>query len=189
MNESAEQRLRRGLHALVVDPVPAPPAAAAVRAGRALRRRRRVTVTLAGVAVLAVAAVPVLNRLASPAGGGGQPAAAGSHTPSTDPSRLPVVHDSGGDGIERGPKQAEIGTPYPFDLFVHCGIQYAEFSGALWQADPVQPNYRPKTIYRGLNYVQGTMTLVAPGEARFDGPAEGLHVTFRPQTGQREGCD
>ncbi|MGI5242021.1 hypothetical protein [Dactylosporangium sp. CA-139066] len=163
-------------------------AAAVVGAGRRRRRRRGVIVLLAGLAVLAVAAIALLNRPASSAGAGGPAAATGSRTPATDPSPLPVVHDSGGDGIERGPKQATIGTPYAFDLFVHCGIRYADFAGSVWQADPVQENYHPKSVYRGLNYVLGTMTLTGPGEARFDAPAEGLQVTFRPLTGERELC-
>ncbi|MEV4508012.1 hypothetical protein AB0K00_03520 [Dactylosporangium sp. NPDC049525] len=188
MDESAEGDLGRGPHALVVDPASAPP-------GRSLRRRW-ITVTLAGVAVLAVASIPLLDRPSPhrpPAAVGEQPSESGSRTPTydpaTDPTRFPVVHESGGDGIQRGPSQAKIGTPYPFDLHVHCGIRYADFTGTWWIADPVQPNYHPTSNYRGLNYVLGTMTLVAPDEARFDGPAEDLHITLRPLTTQLEPCD
>ena len=151
------------------------------------------TVALAGVAVLAVAVIAVLDRQAPRAGAEGPPAAAVSRTPSTDPatdpSRFPAVHDSGGDGVERGPKHAVIGTPYPFDLMIHCGIRYADFSGAWWQADPVQLSYRPKKQdWRSLQYARGIMTLVGPNEARFDVPDEGLHVTFRPLTTELELC-
>lgn len=192
MNESAERQLRRGLRILVADPVPAPPAAAAVRAGRALRRRRRIAVTLAGLAaaaVVAVAVAPLPHRPARPVtvGAPGTPSTAAS---SPAPSRLPLVNEHGGDIVYSGPGHPAIGTPYPFDLHIHCGIRYANFGGAWWQAEHMQPNYRPsKQDSRSMTYLLGTMTLVGPDELRFDAQDEPLHLTFRPLTGKLEGCD
>ena len=31
----------------------------------------------------------------------------------------------------------EIGTGYPYTLYVHCGIRDARFDGQLWMADPM----------------------------------------------------
>jgi hypothetical protein len=183
-----ERKLKRGPDALVSDPAWAPPAALAVQAGRAVRRRR-VGVTLAGVAVLAVVAIPVLHRSGPPAAVGEQPTATGqTYDPATDPARFPVVHESGGDGVQRGPRQATIGTPYPFDLYIHCGLRNADFAGRWWQADPVDLNYQPRMHYRDAAYVPGTMTLVAADEARFDASAEGLRVTYRPLAALGDPC-
>ncbi|MEV4139001.1 hypothetical protein AB0J72_43400 [Dactylosporangium sp. NPDC049742] len=70
-----------------------------------------------------------------------------------------------------------------------CGIRYADFGRSPWQADQVQPNYHPRFVDRGPEYVRGTMTLTTPTEARFDSPTEDLRLTFHPLTGKLEGCD
>ena len=188
MNESAERRLRYGLQLLTADAVPPPTAEAVMRAGRVSRRRRRIAaVVVAGVVVLGGAAIAVVNRADPvPPVVGASPAVSASV--SASPS--PVVHDSGGDGFERRPGEATIGTPYRFDLRVHCGIRYATFAGRQWEADPVQPQYHARHDYRStLDYVPGTMTLVGADELQFDSDIENLHVTFRPQHGKLAICD
>jgi hypothetical protein len=61
--------------------------------------------------------------------------------------------------IETGPASATIGVAYPFDLYVHCGGQYAVFGGEHWQTD-TPPRGDPPTnagssIY--YDYVPGWM--------------------------------
>ena len=70
-----------------------------------------------------------------------------------------------------GPAAAEVGRTYPFDLYTHCGIEYAPFGGKTWKAITPRPEPRPKagengiTVYNG--YTAGTMTLVDTFTARF----------------------
>jgi hypothetical protein len=70
-----------------------------------------------------------------------------------------------------GPAVAEVGRTYPFDLYTHCGIEYAPFGGKTWKAVTPLPEPRAKagedgiTVYSG--YTAGTMTLVDASTARF----------------------
>jgi hypothetical protein len=70
-----------------------------------------------------------------------------------------------------GPSAAEVGRTYPFDLYTHCGIEYAPFGGKTWKAVTPLPEPRAKagedgiTVYSG--YTAGTMTLVDASTARF----------------------
>jgi hypothetical protein len=70
-----------------------------------------------------------------------------------------------------GPAAAEVGRTYPFDLYTHCGIEYAPFGGKTWKAITPGPEPRVKagedgvTVYSG--YTAGTMTLVDESTARF----------------------
>jgi hypothetical protein len=70
-----------------------------------------------------------------------------------------------------GPGAAEVGRTYPFDLYTHCGIEYAPFGGKTWKAVTPLPEPRAKagengiTVYSG--YTAGTMTLVDTSTARF----------------------
>ena len=64
-----------------------------------------------------------------------------------------------------------LGRTYPFDLYTHCGIEYAPFGGKTWKAVTPLPEPRAKagedgiTVYSG--YTAGTMTLVDASTARF----------------------
>ncbi|HEX9695336.1 MAG TPA: hypothetical protein VGB64_03375 [Actinomycetota bacterium] len=70
-----------------------------------------------------------------------------------------------GNGVEQG-------RAYRYRLWGHCGIRQAWFDGRLWQTDP--PVDAPSDM------VEGTMTLIAADEARFQVP--GLDpITFRAQ--------
>ena len=62
----------------------------------------------------------------------------------------------------------EIGVAYEYHLYVHCGIRAAQFGGRDRAAvapadDPPATGARPPDP----NYLRGSMTLVAPGLARF----------------------
>jgi hypothetical protein len=77
------------------------------------------------------------------------------------PGQPPVVHH----GTVPSPV---TGVAYEYHLYVHCGIRAARFGGREWAAvAPVSDP--PATIARpsDLNYLRGSMTLVAPDLARF----------------------
>jgi hypothetical protein len=60
---------------------------------------------------------------------------------------------------------------YPFDLYTHCGIQYAQFGGRRWEASPSRPEPPARAgtdgVTRYTRYTAGTMTLVGTDIARF----------------------
>jgi hypothetical protein len=58
------------------------------------------------------------------------------------------------------PARPAIGTPYPFDLYTHCGIELAQFAGANWRAERPFDGPLP-------GYIAGTMTLLDRDAARF----------------------
>jgi hypothetical protein len=70
-----------------------------------------------------------------------------------------------------GPATAAVGTPYPFDLFTHCGGEYATFAGRTWQTDDPPGNLTPRADATGTTrvtgYLYGTMTLVDRDRAKF----------------------
>ena len=66
------------------------------------------------------------------------PADANHPSPTTTPTPIPIPADSR--GRPKAPPHgqgAEIGTAYPYALYVHCGIRDARFDGRLWMADPM----------------------------------------------------
>ena len=76
------------------------------------------------------------------------------------PGQPPVVHH----GTVPSPV---TWVAYEYHLHVHCGIRAARFGGREWAA--VAPTDPPATSAQRLdpNYLRGSMTLVAPGLARF----------------------
>jgi hypothetical protein len=82
-----------------------------------------------------------------------------------------LVEPSDPDNPRLGPKVAEVGRTYPYDLYTHCGIAYARFGGAVWLAErprpepPLKPDAKGWLTYSG--YTAGTMTLVDAAAARF----------------------
>ena len=66
------------------------------------------------------------------------PTTSDSPSPTATPTPAPMP-TPGQDHLE-GPPQGpgvEIGTGYPYTLYVHCGIRDARFDGRLWMADPM----------------------------------------------------
>ena len=66
------------------------------------------------------------------------PTTADSPSPTATPTPVPMPTPER-DRLE-GPPQGpgvEIGTGYPYALYVHCGIRDARFDGRLWMADPM----------------------------------------------------
>jgi hypothetical protein len=89
--------------------------------------------------------------------------------------------------LRTGPTSPAIDTPYPYDLYTHCGIQNAYFENRWWAADsPTQDDpARGSNPYTGS--ITGTMTLTSPTTARFTGPAK-LTATFHPLDGPPMAC-
>jgi hypothetical protein len=76
---------------------------------------------------------------------------------------------------------AEIGRPYEYDLYTHCGILGAEFDGREWDATPPLTNGsgNPPEGW-GNPSDHGTMTLLAENVAEFKSDG-GLVARFRPR--------
>jgi hypothetical protein len=73
-----------------------------------------------------------------------------------------------------------IGVAYPFEMFTHCGIRWADFGGRSWLAvHPTSAQFQP-------NETAGTMTLVSADAARFD--YAGGAVEFTPATPRAPSC-
>ena len=66
------------------------------------------------------------------------PTTVDSPSPTATPTPIPIPADSRGrpKAPPHGPG-AELGTAYPYALYVHCGIRDARFDGRLWMADPM----------------------------------------------------
>ena len=75
----------------------------------------------------------------------------------------------------------EIGKPYQYTLYTHCGIRSAYFDGRWWIADPILSdisNVNPPPGWDNPR-ARGKMELVAEDLARFTSSA-GLVAGFRP---------
>ena len=66
------------------------------------------------------------------------PTTADSPSPTATPTPVPMPTPERDrpEGPPHGPG-VEIGTGYPYTLYVHCGIRGARFDGRLWMADPI----------------------------------------------------
>ena len=84
--------------------------------------------------------------------------------------------------LERPPHGpgAEIGTTYPYTLYVHCGIRDARFDGRLWMADPMlsDGSGNPPLDWASNDSV-GIMELVNDDLAVFTAES-GRIIEFRP---------
>ena len=56
--------------------------------------------------------------------------------PTPTPMPMPTMERDRPEEPPQGPG-VEIGTGYPYTLYVHCGIRDARFDGRLWMADPM----------------------------------------------------
>ena len=83
-------------------------------------------------------------------------------------------------------------SPYPFNLYVHCGVRDAIFDGRLWVAVPgtEDGNSNPPPGW-GNPVDKGAMELVTEDRARYSSQSGGV-VEFEPLTGgedSRVQCD
>lgn len=86
-----------------------------------------------------------------------------------------------------GPASPALGTPYPYDLYTHCGIHDAYFENRWWEADSPTQDDPSKGSNPYTGSLAGTMTLTSPTAARFDGPHK-LTATFHLLAGTPEAC-
>jgi hypothetical protein len=104
-----------------------------------------------------------------------------------------VARSRAGSGPEGGVSAEPTGTPYPYDLYVHCGVQYTQFRGRWWHATPekiappILPDEHGMYVYTG--FVSGTMTLVATDLARFVSSDGRMTADFQPMSTRPPPCD
>jgi hypothetical protein len=76
--------------------------------------------------------------------------------------------------IALGPASAEIGRPYPFDLYVHCSGEYTRFAGIAWRTNAPPGDVIPSPDSKGVThltgYLSGWMTQTGSDTAVFQGP-------------------
>jgi hypothetical protein len=84
---------------------------------------------------------------------------------------------AGVQALQSEPASPAIGAPYPYNLSVRCGFDYAFLAGHWWQADKPLP---APADADGYPYAYGTMTLLSPSQAKFTWPGVPAVVTFHP---------
>ena len=94
---------------------------------------------------------------------------------------IPQPRDTGCAGRYEKPPcgpGAEIGRPYSYTIYTHCGIRSAFFDGRRWIADPILSvdNVNPPPGW-GNPFDKGSMELVAEDLAKFTSSA-GLVADF-----------
>lgn len=110
--------------------------------------------------------------------------------PGTPPSSsTPATQDVQPDTDPRlGPPTAEVGVSYPFELYTHCGVRFAQFGGQTWAvAQPVADPEGTPFARGAINYLPGTATLTDTSTLRFtvadhSRTIPGEVVTFHPTT-------
>ncbi|WP_338671986.1 hypothetical protein V1460_03170 [Streptomyces sp. SCSIO 30461] len=151
MIEQDEYEIRQGLRELAeADGTGgAAPVAAVVARARRVRHRRRSLA--AGAATMLVAAGVVVGTGWKPVGTdngapiAGPSIAASVRGPSGDElasrvtpgwgDRPPQPPSADGGPLDTGPRKAEDGVRYRYDLSRACGLEYAVFGGRVWQAE------------------------------------------------------
>lgn len=78
--------------------------------------------------------------------------------------------------------RADVGRPY--QLYTHCGIQWAKIEGTFWRAKhPLSDGSGNPPVGWGNPFQHGTLTVISPTTARFDSPVGS--VTFE-RTSRRQ---
>lgn len=130
-----------------------------------MRSQRRWTRWEAPLAGLVVAGIAAGALGCAPGGTASHPTATAHLSATVQPSSraaatTPITNGS-----------LVIGKPYPYRLFIHCGVRKVLFGGRTWSpVRPVQkyPGNRPvHGITTEDGYVVGTMTLERAGTLRF----------------------
>ncbi len=98
-------------------------------------------------------------------------------TPTATPAPMPTVDPSLLERPPQGPG-AEIGSTYPYTLYVHCGVRDAHFDGRVWMADPMLGNYNPPPGWTSGDS-RGTIELVRDDLAVFKS-VSGRTIEFIP---------
>ncbi|GIF23120.1 hypothetical protein Ate02nite_58500 [Paractinoplanes tereljensis] len=95
-------------------------------------------------------------------------------TPGAGPAPIPAA-----------PSASPSALAYAHQLYVHCGIRYANFEGRWWQAVHLGEVPMPGQI---TNYLVGTMTLVDADHATFRSEHPALSADFIPFVGEPPPC-
>ena len=100
-------------------------------------------------------------------------------TPTLTPTPMPAVERDRPEEPPQGPG-VEIGTGYPYTLYVHCGVRDAQFDGRIWMADPTVSD---KEINPPSDWIEddfeGVMELVRDDFALFTARS-GRIIKFKP---------
>ncbi|QFZ19725.1 hypothetical protein [Saccharothrix syringae] len=122
-------------------------------------------------------------------GTGGDPGAA--PPTSTTASSVPAAPPSSAP-LSPAPGEPVIGTRYAYDLYVHCGIEFAAFAGRTWKAEQPLPEPRPTPDERGITtytgYLPGTAVLVDRDTLEFANDRVGT-VRFHPVDQEPSPCE
>ena len=100
-------------------------------------------------------------------------------TPTLTPTPMPAVERDRPEEPPQGPG-VEIGTGYPYTLYVHCGVRDAQFDGRIWMADPTvsDKEINPPSDWTDDDSV-GIMELVNDNLAVFTAES-GRTIQFKP---------
>ena len=100
-------------------------------------------------------------------------------TPTLTPTPMPAVERDRPEEPPQGPG-VEIGTGYPYTLYVHCGVRDARFDGRFWMADPMlsDGSGNPPLDWAPADSV-GIMELVNDNLAVFTAES-GRTIQFKP---------
>jgi hypothetical protein len=208
--QDVETRLRASLEAYAGlagdEPARRPPAPVGVPARPTALRRWRAPI-LAAAAALAVTGGVLLVSL--PAEDAATVAGAPAVTTSARTAEDPRARDSAGDsaaGAESAeensaaaagagpldvPPRAEVGVPYPFDLYTHCGIHGADVAGDWFAAEPplVEGPGSPPPGWDDP-FQRGTLTLESEDEAVFrDDAGHELRLVAAPDSTRPPACN
>ncbi|MDX3230824.1 hypothetical protein [Streptomyces sp. ME19-01-6] len=115
----------------------------------------------AGVLVLMLA----LGGVACGGGGGS------SEEPPAEKRLKARKLDKDGERWEQGPKHPKVQVAYPYDMYTHCGIEWADFGGKTWKISGVGPSISKRVegdIPEGDTVGAGYMTLLSKDEAVFE---------------------
>lgn len=111
-----------------------------------------------------------------------EPMTPGPSTPEPRPTPTPAPDGPREIGQD---EDAEIGRPYRFNLYTHCGISTTWFDGRWWNADPPQSdgNANPPPGW-GNPYQEGVIVLAAEDRLEFTGD-QGQRADFSPRPAEQ----
>ncbi len=151
---------------------------------RRMRRSSVASVSLVVAILSVVLAVTHFSINAGPVPSAQQPSArAGTSQAAQDKRTFDPRHQ------QRGPETASLGQPYPYDLWIHCGLRYAYFAGKSWElvAQPAPTPSMPAGEARLA--IPGYMTMTGSSTLRFEAPGFlDQPILFSLMTTSAPGC-
>ncbi|MFF3312842.1 hypothetical protein [Streptomyces sp. NPDC002952] len=107
------------------------------------------------------------------------------HAAPTLPARTGVLDEQ-----HKGPAHPKELKAYPYDIYTHCGIKWAEFGGRWWVLDSVLPGaeqVKGEAQSHDSETLAGYMTLTSPDTANFDAAGTPT-LQFVPSKVDPPGC-